>query len=171
MNISSLYDRSIKLIDDSYKRLLRIWELPKGSISKKKINNHIYYYYQYREGKKIISRIIKKEELEDMRKKINERKHLIKLNKEAKINLSKNIKVIAIFDKGLSSTLLDEAFAYSFDEIPINERPNISLPFVNISGENSSVNNENINDYFKRWVSGEIRAREISNYIIQKISD
>lgn len=171
MNISLLYDRSIKLIDDSYKRLLRIWELPKGSISKKKINNHIYYYYQYRDGKKIVSRILKKNEIDDLRKKINERKRLVKLNKEAKINLDKNIKVIAIFDKGLSSTLLDEAFAYSFDEIPLKDRINISLPFVNIRGENSSVNNQNLNDYFKRWVNGEIRAREISNYIIQKISD
>ncbi len=136
------------------------------------INNHPYYYYQYREGKKVISRIIKDDELISLRKSVNERKKLIKLNKLAKNEISKNIRVIAIFDKGLSASLEDESFAFSFDEIPPKDRDKISLPFVNVSGPNSNLAPRlNIHDYFKKWQNGEIRAREISNYIIQKISD
>ncbi|MCQ2792433.1 MAG: hypothetical protein MJ208_02795 [Bacilli bacterium] len=173
MNISSLYDKSIKLIDDSYSRLQRIWVLPKGSISKKMINNHPYYYHQYRDGKKVVSRIIKDEELVDLKKRVNERKKLVKLNKNAKNELNKNIRVIAIFDKGLSASLLDEAFAYSFDEIPISQRKHVMIPLVNVvhNGNSSLLNNPNLKEYFEKWQNGEIRAREISNYIIQKISD
>lgn len=173
MNVSSLYDKSIKLIDDSYVRLKRIWVLPKGSISKKVINNHVYYYHQYRDGKKVISKIIDKDEMINLRKDVNERKRLVKLNKNAKNELNKNIKVIAIFDKGLSASLMDEAFAYSFDEIPVSERNRVMLPFIDVVG-NSHVNfhnNPNLKMYFEKWKNGEIRAREISNYIIQKISD
>lgn len=173
MNVSSLYDKSIKMIDDSYLRLQRIWVLPKGSISKKMINNHPYYYHQYRDGKKVVTRIVKENELVDLRKKVNERKKLIKQNKNAKTEINKNIRVIAIFDKGLSASLLDEAFAYSFDEIPVNERKKVMLPLVNVVGSDSLnlANNPNLKIYFEKWRNGEIRAREISNYIIQKISD
>lgn len=173
MNVSSLYDKSIKMIDDSYLRLQRIWVLPKGSISKKMINNHPYYYHQYRDGKKVVTRIIKENELIDLRKKVNERKKLVRQNKSAKNEINKNIRVIAIFDKGLSASLLDEAFAYSFDEIPVNERKKVMLPLVNIVGSSNLnlANNPNLKTYFEKWRNGEIRAREISNYIIQKISD
>ena len=174
MNVSSLYDKSIKLIDDSYLRLQRIWVLPKGSISKKMINNHPYYYHQYRDGKKVVSRIVKADELGELRKRVNERKKLLKQNKNAKNEVNKNIRVIAIFDKGLSASLLDEAFAYSFDEIPINERRKVMLPLVNVIGgvdHMNLANNPNLKTYFEKWRNGEIRAREISNFIIQKISD
>lgn len=173
MNVSSLYDKSIKLIDDSYSRLQRIWVLPKGSISKKMINNHPYYYHQYRDGKKVVTRIVKADELGELRKRVNERKKLVRQNKNAKNEINKNIRVIAIFDKGLSASLLDEAFAYSFDEIPVNERKKVMLPLVDIVGSNnlSLTNNPNLKTYFEKWRNGEIRAREISNYIIQKISD
>lgn len=173
MNVSSLYDKSIKLIDDSYVRLQRIWVLPKGSISKKMINNHPYYYHQYRDGKKVVSRIIKADELGELRKRVNERKKLLRLNKNAKNEINKNIRVIAIFDKGLSASLLDEAFAYSFDEIPVSERKKVMLPLVNVVGSShmNLANNPNLKNYFEKWRNGEIRAREISNYIIQKISD
>lgn len=173
MNVSSLYDKSIKMIDDSYLRLQRIWVLPKGSISKKMINNHPYYYHQYRDGKKVVTRIIKENELIDLRRKVNERKKLVRQNKNAKNEINKNIRVIAIFDKGLSASLLDEAFAYSFDEIPVNERKKVMLPLVNIVGSSNLnlANNPNLKTYFEKWRNGEIRAREISNYIIQKISD
>ncbi|MCQ2794595.1 MAG: hypothetical protein MJ214_00045 [Bacilli bacterium] len=173
MNVSTLYDKSIKLIDDSYSRLQRIWVLPKGSISKKMINNHPYYYHQYREGKKVVTRIVKADELGELRKRVNERKKLLKQNKNAKNEVNKNIRVIAIFDKGLSASLLDEAFAYSFDEIPVSERKRVMLPLVDIVGNNNLniANNPNLKVYFEKWRNGEIRAREISNYIIQKISD
>ena len=109
MNVSTLYDKSIKLIDDSYSRLQRIWVLPKGSISKKMINNHPYYYHQYRDGKKVVTRIVKADELGELRKRVNERKKLLKQNKNAKNELNKNIRVIAIFDKGRSSIFANTA--------------------------------------------------------------
>ena len=195
MNVSSLYDKSIKLIDDSYVRLQRIWVLPKGSISKKMINNHPYYYHQYRDGKKVVSRIIKADELGELRKRVNERKKLVRLNKNAKNEINKNENIVVkglaeidlreltleeiktratdIDSKGLSASLLDEAFAYSFDEIPVNERKKVVLPLVNVVGSPhmNLANNPNLKNYFEKWRNGEIRAREISNYIIQKISD
>jgi len=174
MNISTIYDKSIKMIDESYSRLLRIWELPRGSISKKRINNHNYYYLQYRNGNKIFSRLLKKDELVVLRKQVNERKKLIKENKLTKSEIQRNIKIISLFDKGLSTSLMDEMFAYSFDEIPVKERDKVNLPFVNVvetSGDNRVNINENLKDYFGKWKKGEIRARDISNYIIQKISD
>ena len=174
MNVSTLYDKSIKLIDDSYDRLLKIWQLPKGSISKKNINHHAYYYHQYRDGKKVVSKLIRDDEIITLRKQINERKRLIRLNKNAKEDVKKNVKVIAVFDKGLSASLLDEVYAYSFDEIPVHERSKIALPLSQIDMKRFNPDgtmNKNLASYFEKWVHGEIRARDIGNYIIQKISD
>jgi len=169
MNVSSIYDRSVKMIDESYGRLLKIWSLPNGSISKKNINNHTYYYHQYRDGKKIVTHIIKNNEIEDLRKKISLRKKYEKQNKVALDNIIKNIKVISVFNKDLSLSLHDELFAYRFDEIPLNKREKVNIPFV------TSLNERDIkpglDEYFLRWKNGEIRAREISNFIIQKLSD
>lgn len=173
MNVSNIYDRSIKLIDESYTRLLKIWQLPKGSISKKVINHRPYYYLQYRNGSKIHSHILNKDEVSKLRKDVNERKRLLKLNKSAKEEVNKNIKVLAIFDKGLSTSLMDEAFAYSFDEIPIDERKKVEMPFIEYIGSSSNAfkNSDTLKEYFEKWKIGEIRAREISNYIIRRISD
>lgn len=174
MNVSTLYDKSIKMIDDCYGRLLKIWELPKGSISKKNINGRNYYYHQYRAGKKVVSKVINADNLISLRKQINERKRLVKLNKKTKEDINKNVKVIAIFDKGLSASLLDEVYAYGFDEIPVEERNHIALPIsqMAIKEPNGTYSmNDHLTEYFNKWVKGEIRAREISNFIIQKISD
>ncbi|MCQ2794462.1 MAG: hypothetical protein MJ207_03865 [Bacilli bacterium] len=174
MNVSTIYDKSVKMIDECYERLLRIWQLPKGSISKKTINSHNYYYHQYREGKKVITKLIKGEQIAELRKQINERKRLVKLNKNAKEAIQKNVKVIAIFDKGLSASLLDEVYAYGFDEIPVSERGHVVMPIAQMNirqADGSYTINENLTEYYKQWVKGEIRAREISNFIIQKISD
>lgn len=170
MNVSSIYDRSIKLLDESYTRLLKIWSLPNGSISKKNINNHVYYYHQYRDGKKIITHIIKDENSRiDLAKKITLRKRYENQNKKAINEIIKNIKVIAIFNKDLSLSLHDELFAYHFDEIPLNKRNDVKFPFItNLTNRDI---NKGLDQYFLKWKNGEIRAREISNFIIQKLSD
>ena len=53
-----------------------IAELPKGYISKKKINGREYYYLQRREGKKMLSSFVPASEVEDLQKKIGRRRQL-----------------------------------------------------------------------------------------------
>jgi len=65
-------------------------ELPNSYISKKIINKHEYFYEQKRIGSKVHSKYLKKEEKEDLSKKIDRRRELkIKLKE-----LNKNEKQI-----------------------------------------------------------------------------
>lgn len=64
-------------------------QLPKGALYLRKINQHQYYYLNYRENGKVIAKYLGKYEaveVESLRKKISERKHyedlLKKLNNE-----------------------------------------------------------------------------------------
>lgn len=50
--------------------------LPKGSIKKRKISGKLYYYLQYRSGKKIIQKYIGRDKPEEIIKKLRERKSL-----------------------------------------------------------------------------------------------
>lgn len=73
-----------EVLKEEYDRLVRMRSamsleyeaLPKGSISKKNIRGYDCYYLQYREGDKIISKYIKKAELEDIAAKIAKRRRL-----------------------------------------------------------------------------------------------
>lgn len=56
--------------------------LPKGSIRTRKINNHEYYYLNYREGDKVRSDYLRADEIETMRAKINRRLELVAALKE-----------------------------------------------------------------------------------------
>jgi hypothetical protein len=56
--------------------------LPKGQIAVKRIKNKDYYYLQWRDGQKIRSKYIKKDELEELRLQVNRRNHLISSIKE-----------------------------------------------------------------------------------------
>ncbi len=51
-------------------------ELPKGYISQKNIRGRATYYLQYREGDKIISKYIPKEQLPELEAQIKRRKQL-----------------------------------------------------------------------------------------------
>lgn len=51
-------------------------ELPKGTISEKTVNERTYYYLKYRDGKKVVSRYISKQEIDTMRQQIDRRKHI-----------------------------------------------------------------------------------------------
>jgi len=67
-------------------------KLPKGSIKKRKIGGHFYYYLQYREKDKILHKYLGKNEPEDIINKIKRRnvlKNELKKVKEALKLLSK----------------------------------------------------------------------------------
>lgn len=67
----------------------RLSLLPKGTLSIKQKGNKNYYYLKHREGNRVISKYISNVEIENIKNKIEERKHIevmIKsLNKELKI--------------------------------------------------------------------------------------
>jgi len=75
----------------------QIAKLPKGSLIKKNIKGNIYYYLNYRQEKKKIFKYIgklPKKELENLLDKIEERRKLEKLNKQAKKDIKKLEKMI-----------------------------------------------------------------------------
>ena len=58
--------------------------LPRGSISTKNVNGHLYYYHRWYEGKTKKERFIPEEELEQLRAQIEQRKELQAQRKELK---------------------------------------------------------------------------------------
>jgi len=63
--------------------------LPKGYMSEKKIGNSKYYYLQKREGAKIVSKHIKKDDLESYKILIEERKKLARQIKDMEFEQEK----------------------------------------------------------------------------------
>jgi len=51
-------------------------ELPKGTISEKQVNGNTYYYLKYRDGKKIVSKYVGKQEAEALKQQIDKRRHI-----------------------------------------------------------------------------------------------
>ena len=85
------YNRSkkiIKLIEDELN------SLPKGYISKKKINGKVYYYLQKRQDGKIISKYINKDNIENYQRLLNRRKELEEALKERKEDKKKLERVL-----------------------------------------------------------------------------
>jgi len=75
----------------------KITEFPRGSLVKKNIKGNIYYYLNYRKGKKGVFEYLgklKKEELEKMKKEIEERRKLEKLKQQVRKDIKKMIKMI-----------------------------------------------------------------------------
>ena len=112
---------------DSLSTLIKKKELlPKGNIYQKNINGHSYYYYQYFEDGKIVSKLIKDEnELEQLSNNISKRKEIEKqiksYQKKRNIILSKSAKSltgdvmsgnrkVATFDHSVL-TWIDEQYA------------------------------------------------------------
>ncbi|SEH41299.1 hypothetical protein [Selenomonas sp. KH1T6] len=64
-----------RLINQKKDYIAILTELPRvgGSIVRKTISGHIYHYFAYREGKKVKTEYIKKNDVDDFRKKIAER--------------------------------------------------------------------------------------------------
>lgn len=74
-----------------------ISEFPKGSLIKKEINGHEYYYLNYREeGKGVFKYIgkLNKDEVKEFKRKIEERRKLRKLNIKVKQDIAKLEKMI-----------------------------------------------------------------------------
>lgn len=53
-----------------------ISELPKGTISEKLINGNTYYYLKYRDGKKVISKYVGKDNIQELKEQIEKRRHV-----------------------------------------------------------------------------------------------
>ena len=76
---------------------IQIVKLPKGSLIRKNVKGNIYYYLNYRQGKKKIFKYIGKlpnKELENLLDKIEERRKLEKLNNQIKKEIKKLEKMI-----------------------------------------------------------------------------
>lgn len=56
----------------------RLAHLPKGSVKRRRIKGHAYYYLQKREGGKVIHRYLGRQEPSDLIKKIQQRRLLRK---------------------------------------------------------------------------------------------
>ncbi len=50
--------------------------LPKGTICPKQLGNQLYYYRKYRDGDRVVSDYIHKEDLEELTELIEHRKHI-----------------------------------------------------------------------------------------------
>lgn len=85
----------LKKLEKSYEE--KIAELPRGSLIKKTIKGKIYYYLNYRKEKKGVFEYVgklKKEELDGMKKKIEERRKLAKLKRQVKKDIKKLEKMV-----------------------------------------------------------------------------
>ena len=67
----------------------QITSLPRGSISTKKVNGHMYFYHRWYEGKTKKEQFIPEEDLEQLRSQIEQRKELEAQRKELKKQLPK----------------------------------------------------------------------------------
>ena len=86
-----------EVLKEEYDRLIRMRSaisleydaLPKGSISRKNIRGCDCYYLQYRMGNKIISKYIKRAELDDIAAKIERRRSLKKTLRDVDTEIKK----------------------------------------------------------------------------------
>jgi len=74
MSVLKESKRDYEQLDVDIRRLLR--RLPKGSIKKRNLRGHIYYYLQKREGRKVVHKYIGKEVPEELERQLQERSEL-----------------------------------------------------------------------------------------------
>lgn len=76
-------ERNEKMIIDYESELLK---LPKGKLTIKKINSHSYYYLKFRDGDKIITKYVGKDEcdLSELQEQLDRRKHIEDMLKQLK---------------------------------------------------------------------------------------
>lgn len=78
------------VLEEEYQRSLRVTaalerevaDLPKGSIRTRDIGGHEYFYLQWRDGKHVRSRYIKKGEVDELRRQLDLRKSHLEALKE-----------------------------------------------------------------------------------------
>lgn len=85
------YERSIR-ISKALEKENR--DLPKGSIQKKNINNHNYYYLMFREGDKVKSQYVADGDVKALKQQIQLRKQNQKALKEQEQSRRKIVKAL-----------------------------------------------------------------------------
>ncbi|MEA3493054.1 MAG: hypothetical protein U9R38_01560 [Candidatus Margulisiibacteriota bacterium] len=65
----------------------RLSHLPKGSIKRRKINQRVYYYLQYRKGPKVVHKYLGKNKPLDLARRLKERSSLEKELKKVRSSL------------------------------------------------------------------------------------
>lgn len=85
------YDRSKRIVKSIDKELSK---LPLGYISKKRIGGHIYFYIQYKEKGKIVSKFVNKNDAIEYDKKVSHRRELLKNKKELLLDQKKIERVL-----------------------------------------------------------------------------
>ena len=73
MNTVLQEKRRIDFMLEKYEAVLD--SLPKGSLSERKVNGKTYYYLKYRDGNKVVSKYIPREQAEETRSLIEKRRH------------------------------------------------------------------------------------------------
>ena len=74
-----------------------IESLPKGSVFRRKIGNQEYFYLNYRDGSKVISKFLGKANvfnIEELQSQLNKRKEYVQLVKKLKIEQKELQKVL-----------------------------------------------------------------------------
>lgn len=165
INTSLIYHQSLQLINDSYRRLLKIRKLPQGSLSNQKGN----FYWQYFQNNQILTKKISRHEWQSFKKQIKQRQELSQINKKVYEQLKKRVKLLALFNKELSFLLNDEIIAYRLDSIPVQERINFIMT-ISIK-ELNAVFPMFIKKYFNQWIRGKISARLIMKRLLQKTAN
>ena len=82
-----LKDSRIHYVDLDRRLRLRLKELPRGSILKRRIGRKDYYYLIFRDGRRVISRYLGKARPVVIEKNIRERRLIIQQLKEVRDNL------------------------------------------------------------------------------------
>ena len=66
--------RRIDYMLEKYQEILA--GLPRGTLSEKSVDRNTYYYLKYRDGKKVISQYIRKQDVDTLRQQIEKRRHI-----------------------------------------------------------------------------------------------
>ena len=66
--------RRIDYMLEKYQEILA--GLPRGTLSEKSVNENTYYYLKYRDGKKVVSQYIRKQDVDTLRQQIEKRIHI-----------------------------------------------------------------------------------------------
>lgn len=66
--------RRIDYMLEKYQEMLA--GLPRGTLSEKSVNENTYYYLKYRDGKKVVSQYIRKQDVDTLRQQIEKRRHI-----------------------------------------------------------------------------------------------
>jgi hypothetical protein len=76
-------ERNGRMIKEYESELLK---LPKGKVTIKKINSHSYYYLKYRNGEKVVTKYVGKDncDLSELNDQLDKRKHIEEMLKQLK---------------------------------------------------------------------------------------